>query len=158
MQEQNWLASRFYSQQGSHRKGFTWRGREFQKTTFSIIRHIRWSQPNCKQWRKSRAPDNKWKLYNRQDQIHFWLPYNHGTSWQGYFKTDSGVASFYSPYSLTANACSKKSDSLTWIKSYLLFCWKLLFQQWNTRCMPDKKTFLLHGRAAPYSCGLGFCC
>lgn len=111
MQEQNPLTSRFYSQYGSRRKGFIWRGIEFQKTISSIIRHLRWPQPNCKQWRKSRAPDDKWRLYKRQDQINFLLSYNHGTSWKGYFKIDSGIASFHGPYSLTGNIRNKRVDS-----------------------------------------------
>lgn len=100
---------------------FHMKRQRISKTISSIIHHLRWPQLNCKQWRKSRAPDDKWKLYNRWDQIHSLLSYNHGTSWQGYFKTDSGMTPFYGPYSLMGNIRNKKADSLTWIKTYLLF-------------------------------------
>lgn len=126
VQEENWLTPGFHSQ---CREGFTGRGRDFQKTISSLICPLRWPQLKCKQGRKSRAPDDKWKLYNRWDQIHSLLSYNRGTSWQGYFKTDPGITSFHSPCSQTANICSNKSDSLTGIKSYLLSYSKLLFQQ-----------------------------
>lgn len=120
LQEKSQLTPYFKRQPGPCRKGFMWGGGWFQKN-LSIITHLRWPQLNCKQWGKSRAPDAKWELCNRKDQIRSSLSYNGNASWQRYSGTDSGIVSFHCPYSLTANVCKKKPHSLTSIKCYLRF-------------------------------------
>lgn len=119
LHEEKQLTSRFWRQRGSCRKGFLGRGRGFQKTASPLISHLRRPQLNCKQWRKSGAPDDKGKLCNRRDPIHSSLSHNGEASWQGYPKTNPGITSFYWPYSLAANICSQEPHNLTSVKLYL---------------------------------------